>query len=68
MYTYRSLYGEQHFLGPEFSYQGLPVMHRYYGGLTRTVHSLFTPLALPADQAQPLVENVPDWLCYGEDP
>lgn len=68
MYTYRSIYGEEHFLGEEYSYQGFPVMHRYNSGLARTVHSLFTPLALEADQAQALIESVLNWLCYGEDP
>lgn len=68
MYTYNSLYGSEHNLGEEFSYDGRPVMHRLDSGGTRTVHSLFTPLALEAEEAQILVERVVNWLCCGEEP
>jgi hypothetical protein len=68
MYTYNSLYGSGHFLGEEFSYEGLTVMHRMETELARTVHSLFTPLALEDSQAQVLVERVLNWLCCGEEP
>ncbi len=68
MYTYNSLYGSEHFMGAEFSYDGLTVMHRYETETARTVHSLFTPLALGDAEAQVLVERVLDWLCCGEEP
>ena len=68
MYTYKSLYGSEHFLGEEHSYQGLTVMHRFETETARTVHSLFTPLCLAEPQAQVLVSRVLDWLAGGEDP
>ncbi len=68
LYTYSSSYGSEHFLGVEHSYEGLPVMHRLDNGNTRTVHSLFTPLAFEDSSVQLLVERVLNWLCCGEEP
>jgi len=68
MYTYNSLYGPEHFLGEEYSYNGFSVMHRLENGATRTVHSLFTPLAFGDSESQALIDRALDWLCCGEEP
>jgi len=64
MYLYQSLYGPEHFLGHDFSYNGRPVMHRLERERFRTVHSLFTPMALEAASAQELVDVALDYLFY----
>lgn len=62
MYRYKSLYGPINPVAPEFSFDGLPVMHRLDRGLFRTVHSMFTPLALEPTTAQQMVDSVLSWL------
>ena len=62
MYRYKSLYGETHPIYPELSLQGNPVMHRLDRSLFRSVHGLFTPLALDSTDAQLMVNAVLTWL------
>ncbi len=62
MYLYQSLYGAEHFLGYDYSFNGRPVMHRLDRGHFRTVHSMFTPLAFEQESAQELVNSVLDFL------
>lgn len=62
MYRYRSLYGDVHPIVPELSFNGNPVMHRLDRGWFRTVHAMFTPLALEEIGAQQMVNAVLDWL------
>lgn len=62
MYRYQSLYGDTHPIYPELSFQGNPVMHCLDRGTSRTVHGMFTPLALDATDAQLMVNAVLDWL------
>ena len=62
LYTYKSMYGPEHPMFPWLSFEGLPVMHRLNRGYFRSVHSLFTPLALEASTAQVMVDSVLNWL------
>jgi len=62
MYTYKSMYGPVHPMFPWLSFESLPVMHRLDRGYFRSVHSLFTPLALQASTAQVMVDSVLNWL------
>ncbi len=62
MYTFKSLYGAVHPIDPQLSYDGRPVMVRMDRGSFRTVHSLFTPLALEATSGQQLVDSILSWL------
>jgi hypothetical protein len=62
IYTYRSKYGPVHPMFSWLSFEGRPVMHRLDRGYFRTVHSLFTPLALEATTAQVMVDSVLNWL------
>jgi len=62
LYTYRSKYGPVHPMFSWLSFEGLPVMHRLDRGYFRTVHSLFTPLALEPTTAQVMVDSVLNWL------
>jgi hypothetical protein len=62
MYRYQSLYGETHPITPELSFEGLPVMHRLEHDRFRTVHAMFTPLALEETSAQLMINSVLTWL------
>jgi hypothetical protein len=62
IYSYKSMYGPVHPMDPKLSFEGAPVMHRLDRGSFRTVHSLFTPLALEASTAQVMVDSVLNWL------
>lgn len=62
MYLYKSMYGPSHPLGEAYSFDGRPVAHRLNRGYFRTVHSLFTPLAMEQVTAQQWVNNVMDFL------
>lgn len=66
MYLYKSLYGAEHFLGKDFSYNGRPVAHRLNRGMFRTVHWLFTPMPFDTTTMQVTVNNVLDWLWDGQ--
>ncbi|MCP4686204.1 MAG: hypothetical protein GY867_12265 [bacterium] len=65
MYLYHSLYGPEHFLGKDFSYNGRPVAHRLNRGMFRTVHWLFTPMPFDTTTMQVTVNNVLDWMWDG---
>lgn len=65
MYLYNSLYGAEHFLGKNFSYNGRPVAHRLNRGMFRTVHWLFTPMPFDTTTMQVAVNKVLDWLWDG---
>ncbi len=62
LYKYKSLYGQSHPLGFTFSFHGRPVAHRLETSLFRTVHFMFTPLAIETDSMQVVVNLVLDWL------
>ncbi len=65
MYTYQSLYGDDHPLGADFSYEGRSVMHRMDFGFYRTVYALFSPMAFEQTTAREMVNSVLDWLYEG---
>ena len=62
MYLYKSLYGANHPLGADFSFEGSPVGIRYKTSLYKTVHFNFTPMVIDTSQMQELADNVLDWL------
>jgi hypothetical protein len=65
MYLYKSFYGNEHGIFRNLSFQGRPVGIRLNRGLFRTVHFLFSPLALKQVTAQPMVNGVLSWLYDG---
>ena len=65
MYLFKSLYGNEHGIFTNLSYHGRPVGIRLNRGLFRTVHFMFTPLALEPTTGQQIVNNVMDWLYDG---
>jgi len=66
LYRYMSCYGEgEHPYEPARDFHGKPVMHRLDRGLFRSVHSVFTPLALEETTGQQMVDSVLNWL-YGK--
>jgi len=63
LYTYVSLYGDDpHPYDTTRHYHGQPVMHRLDRGLFRSVHSVFTPLALEETTGQQMIDSVLNWL------
>ena len=65
VYLYKSIYGSEHPLHPELSFQGWPVMCRLDRGVFRSVQSLFTPISLEQPSAQVMVDSVLNWLYDG---
>lgn len=65
MYLYKSLYGSEHAIFRSLSFQGRPVGIRLNRGLFRTVHFLFTPLAMKVATGQPMANGVLNWLYDG---
>lgn len=65
IYLYNSLYGSEHFLGPDHSYHGRPVAHRLNRGIFRSAHFLFTPMAFKDSTMQTTVNNLLSWLYDG---
>ncbi|MCD6250604.1 MAG: hypothetical protein J7J98_09770 [candidate division Zixibacteria bacterium] len=65
MYLFKSLYGNEHAQFTELSYHGRPVCVRLNRGLFRTVHFMFTPLALEPTSAGVMIDGVMDWLFDG---
>lgn len=65
MYLYKSMYGNEHAMFSYLSFHGRPVGIRLNRGLFRTVHMLFTPLALERTVGQQMVNGVLDWLYEG---
>ena len=65
MYLYKSMYGNEHAMFAHLSFHGRPVGIRLNRGLFRTVHMLFTPLALERSTGQQMVNSVLDWLYEG---
>lgn len=62
LYLYKSLYGQNHFLGNDLSFHGRPVAHRLNRGVFRTMQTLFTPQAFEQSTAQVFVNRSLDWL------
>jgi hypothetical protein len=65
MYLFRSLYGQEHAILSELSFHGRPVCIRLNRGLFRTVHTLFSPMALQTGTGQVFVNGVLSWLYDG---
>lgn len=65
MYLFKSLYGNEHGIYTELSFHGRPVGIRLNRGVFRTVHFMFTPLALEATTGQEIVNGVMNWLYDG---
>jgi hypothetical protein len=65
MYLFKSLYGQEHGIRTELSFNGRPVGIRLNRGLFRTVHFLFTPLALEEASGQVMINEVLNWLYDG---
>lgn len=65
MYLYNSLYGNEHFLGPDWTFYGRPVVHRLNRGIFRSIHMLFTPMAFKDATMQLTVNANLDWLYDG---
>jgi hypothetical protein len=65
MYLYKSLYGNEHAIDRSLSYNGRPVGIRLNRGLFKTVHFLFTPMAMKIDGAHKITNNVMNWLYDG---
>jgi hypothetical protein len=65
MYLFKSMYGNEHAMFTHLSFHGRPVGIRLNRGLFRTVHMLFTPLALERTTGQQMVNDVLDWLYDG---
>jgi len=65
MYLFKSKYGSEHAIFRRLSFHGRPVGIRLNRGLFRTVHFLFTPMALEAAGAQEITNNVLNWLYDG---
>jgi len=65
VYLYKSMYGSQHPIYSSLSFQGRPVGIRMNRGLFRTVHWLFTPIALEQAAAQVAINHTLDWLWDG---
>jgi hypothetical protein len=65
MYLFKSMYGNEHAMFSELSFHGRPVGIRLNRGLFRTVHMLFTPLAMERNSGQKMVNGVLDWLYEG---
>jgi len=65
MYLFRSKYGSEHAIFRRLSFHGRPVGIRLNRGLFRTVHFLFTPMALEQTGAQEITNNVLNWLYDG---
>jgi len=64
MYTYRSLYGHDHFIDL-IDFEGLPVMHRLDRGLFRSAQSLFTPMAFEESAMEQMLDTMLNWLYDG---
>ncbi len=63
LYRYISCYSEgEHPFDSTRYYHGQPVMHRVERELFRSVHSVFTPLALEETTGQQMVDSVLTWL------
>ena len=63
LYGYVSLYGCSYpYYDNPRRYYGRPVMHRLDRGLFRSVHSVFTPLALEETTGRQMVDSVLNWL------
>ncbi len=65
MYLFKSMYGNEHPLIADLSFHGRPVAIRLNRGLFRTVHFMFTPLALEPETGQQIVNHVMSWLYDG---
>jgi hypothetical protein len=65
MYLFKSLYGNEHQLFRNLSFHGRPVAIRLNRGLFRTVHFMFSPLAMKNEQAKELTIEVLNWLYDG---
>jgi hypothetical protein len=65
MYLYKSLYGAEHGIITSLSFHGRPVGIRLNRGLFRTVHFLFSSLALEQNSAQEMLNGVLNWLYDG---
>ncbi|MCX6835051.1 MAG: hypothetical protein NTW07_07955 [candidate division Zixibacteria bacterium] len=65
MYLYKSLYGAEHGIISTLSFHGRPVGIRLNRGLFRTVHFLFSPMAMEQVKAQEMVNGVLSWLYDG---
>jgi len=65
MYLFKSKYGSEHAIFRRLSFHGRPVGIRLNRGLFRTVHFLFTPMALEQAGAQEITNNVLNWLYDG---
>jgi hypothetical protein len=63
LYSYLSCYGEEpHPFEPTRDFHGRPVMVRVEREDFRSVHSVFTPLALDETTGQQMVDSVLNWL------
>jgi hypothetical protein len=65
IYLFKSMYGPEHGILTELSYHGRPVAHRLNRGLFRTVHWMFTPVALEQATAQVAINRTMNWLWDG---
>ena len=65
LYLYKSIYGEEHAIYPDLSFQGNPVMIRLDREPFRSVQSLFTPISFEQTKAQVMVDSVLNWLYDG---
>jgi len=65
MYLFKSVYGNEHAQFTNLSFHGRPVSLRLNRGLFRTVHFMFTPLALEPTSAAIIIDEVMDWLYDG---
>ncbi len=62
IYLYKSLYGDNHPNGFQYSFEGSPVAHRFDRGNFRTAHFNFTVIPLPEAQAQTVVNSTLNFL------
>jgi hypothetical protein len=65
MYLFKSKYGNEHGIYTDLSFHGRPVGIRLNRGLFRTVHYMFTPLALEPTSGQQMLNGVMNWLYDG---
>ncbi len=65
MYLFKSLYGQEHAIRSELSFHGRPVAIRLNRGLFRTVHFMFSPLAIEETAGFEMINGVLSWLYDG---
>ncbi|RKX27696.1 MAG: hypothetical protein DRP45_00305 [Candidatus Zixiibacteriota bacterium] len=61
LYLYESFYGPNHPVS-SIRFHGAPVAHRLNRGLFRTVHFVFSPMAMENTAGYQVVNNVLEWL------